>query len=640
MNNSNIFSLDIETASKNRSMIQHAALEPYRIRQGHSEITSIDLIRPDRSTLQIVNDCGSEWNYRIRSLLEECKGQKVYAHNATFDIAHLIAQLQPDRMGDIPDCIKDIRWRDTMLITKWLTNGQLAEFTRFKYGLANLVNTFLPNHERTAEFVEMKAQGFKPGENKDYWLARGSLDVIMTQALAEYMESKTPASMRTGLQTEFAGLVPIANSWIMGIKVNLDKLEKVGNNFDLQMAELAKKLNLAPSVITSPKQLGNLLFNEWQLTPFSKTPTGAASTSKEDLMWIQYFLLKSGENELSEKLGSVLKYKNLSTLKSKYIKSSYEALAHTGDGFLYGAPRIFATYTGRMSYSSTTTSKDFETDENSKFKNGIAFHQMPRKNKDIREFLEPPEGYALYEADASGQESRLMALRSKDETMLKVFKDGLNFHSMTGASIIGVEYEEFMQKFEEQSAEGGYYVEQRQLGKLANLSCNFRIGGKALSEKSFTQYDTFMSVETGNYVVKAFNRTYPKVTEYWEDVVWSSKQSGYTEAFGGRRFKLNEWSTHRWQTESSAINVPIQGSGASMKEIAILETFQKVKDAKFCLDLHDANFFYVRKEIIEEKSKELDKVLNSIDYEQYWGFKPEIALPYESNFGFNFKDVK
>ncbi len=635
-----LFSLDIETASTNKAMQMHAGLEPYRLRQGNGKITSVALCKPDNSVIQIVNDGGSEWTWRLKSLLEEIKGERVYAHNSPFDLSWMIAQLQPERCGPIPQAIRDVRWADTMLITKWICNGQLAEDVHLSYSLANLVAKFLPDHPNTAEFVEMKKQPFRPGENNDYWEARGQLDVIMTRALAVYMEEKLPPSMRIGLLTEFAGLVPIANSWIMGIKVNQDKLDQVGQLYDQRMELWARQLGLSPSVITSPKQLGNLLFNEWKLQPIRKTPSGAPGAAKDDLMWIQYHLLNSGNTELAEKLGLVLKFKNTSTLKSKYVKSTYEALSHTGDGHIYGAPRVFATYTGRMSYSSTTSSKDFEEDKNSRFKNGIALHQLPRKAKEVREFLEPPEDMGLYEADASGQESRLMALRSQDPTMLKVFADNLNFHSMTGASIIGVEYEEFMEKYKEQEETGGYYIEQRQLGKLANLSCNYRIGGKSLSEKSFINYDTYMSVDTGNYVVKAFNRVYSGVPQYWEDVVWDAKQQGYTEAFGGRRFKLTKWKENRWMTESSAINVPIQGAGASMKEIAVAETFAKVNEALFCLDLHDASFFYVKKDILESKAKELDDVLNSIDYEPYWNFKPSIPLPYESNYGNNFRDVK
>lgn len=637
---SNLFSLDIETKSTDKNMVLHAGLEPYRVRQGKAIITSIDMCRPDGSSVSIENDLSDNWNHKINHLLNELKGQSVYCHNTSFDVAFMIATLQKNRNGDIPQAIRDIRWRDTMLLTKWLVNGQLAEHTHLKYSLANLAKLFLPDHPRLQEFLEMKSKNVVAGEDAEYWKARGTLDTIMTRALAVRLESKLPAEQRIGLLTEYACLVPIANSWLMGIKVNQDKLDLAGRTYDERMLRLSKELGVGSSVITSSKQLGKLLFSDWGLAPVSHTPKGAPGTSKEDLMWLQYRLLQSGENELATRVGKILELKSTATLKSKYVKSAYEALEHTGDGFIYGSPRIFATYTGRMSYSSTTTSRDFETETSSKFKNGIALHQMPRKAKEIREYLEPPEGMSIYEADASGQESRLMALRSGDPTMLKVFRDNLNFHAMTGASIIGVEYQEFMEKYKAQEDEGGYFVEQRQLGKLANLSCNYRIGGKSLSEKSFINYDTYMSVDTGNYVVKAFNRTYPKVPEYWDDVVWESKQKGYTECFGGRRFKLTDWKSHRWATESSAINVPIQGAGASMKEIAIVETFTKVDDAKFCLDLHDASFFYVPTEKLAEKTKELDRVLNTIDYEKYWGFKPSIPLPYESKFGDNFSKVK
>jgi len=390
-------------------------------------------------------------------------------------------------------------------------------------------------------------------------------------------------------------------------------------------------IGLVPSIISSPKQLGNLLFNTWNLIPHSNTPTGTPSTGKDDLIWIQYKLLNAGEEELAHKMGIILEAKTIGTLISKYIKTMGEALAHTKDGYIYGSPTLFGTYTGRMTYSNATMKV---------YKTGIALHQIPRKAKDIRAMLLPPPGFKLYEADAAGQESRLMALRSKDPVMLKIFHDNLNFHSATGASIISTEYEDFEIARKAEGDDGGYYTEQRQLGKLTNLSCNYRIGGKSLSEKSFVNYDTFMDVRTGMHLVNTFNRTYEGVPKYWDDVVTESIAKGYTEEFGGRRYKLTDWSSNRWGTESSAINVPIQGAGASMKEIMIKETYEKVPEALFLLDLHDANFMLVPEDRADEIAKKLDYVLDNIQYEQYWGFEPEIPLPYESKMGVNFSEVK
>lgn len=631
------FVLDIETRSLDPSMALHAALEPWRLRQGKAEITSIDVIRPDGSTLQIVHD-SSNWKDRVKQLLTDLKGETVYCHNAQFDIAWLIAELRNDRCGPIPSEITNINWRDSMLLTKWLINGQLADTTHFSYSLANLIKTFLSDHPRASEFLELKSKGFIPGENAEYWLERGSLDVLMTQALVEKLAPKLPQEQITGIKTEFDCIVPIANSWIMGIKIDQEILDTLEPELSLERKTYAQNLGISETVFTSPKQLSNLLYNVWGLPIIEKTATGAPSTSADTLLWLEYELRKSNRLELANNVKMILKAKNVSTLLSKYVKTTYEALEHTRDGFIYGCPKIFGTYTGRMTYSNTTSTKDFEEDKRTKFKTGIALHQIPRKAKKVRQMLMPPEGQILYEADASGQESRLMALRSKDEVMLKVFRDGLNFHSQTGAAIIGLDYSEFEEARAEEHGDG-YYTEQRQLGKLTNLSCNFRIGGKSLSEKAFTKYDTFMTVDTGNFLVKTFCRAYPGVQQYWEDIIWEAKRLGYVEVFGGRRYKLTDWATHRWATESSAINVPIQGAGASQKEIAIKEVFDQVPEALFAMDLHDAGFWYIKESDLHI-TREIDRVLDNINYEKYWGFKPSIPLPFESMCGNNFGDVK
>lgn len=635
--------LDIETEATDKNMSQYAALQPWRLRQGKARITSIAVARDDETVDQIVNDGGPNWIANVTELLASLDGEVVYAHNALFDVAWLIAQLQPKRIGAIPEVIKRIRWRDTSLLTKWCINGQKAETIRFRYDLANLVQTFLPNDPMTPYFVKMKKEGVAPGDNPEYWEKRGEMDAIMTLRLAKFLQTKLPAEQRTGFLTEQDCIVPVANSWLVGIRIDQRQLAINDVHFQKLRAEAAKKLGVDSDIFTSTKRLPDLIFREWGLPVLSRTPKGAPQCNADTLKWLAYQMRQDGNEEMAVKLETIIEAKQAATLHSKYVKSMQEALAHTGDGYIYPAPRIFGTYTGRFTYSSSTMGRDFEEDKGKKFKTSIAAHQIPRKDKMIRASLLPPEGCEIYEADASGQESRLMALRSNDEMMISIFSKDLNFHSMTGASIIGMDYTDFerARAIEEKEHGGsGYYTEQRQLGKLTNLSCNYRIGGKALANKAYLEYDTYMTVETGIFLVNTFNRTYKGVPQYWEDVIWESKQKGYTETFSGRRYKLSDWHTHRWITESSAINVPIQGAGADMKEIAIKETFEKVPEAIFVLDLHDANFFYVPKDIAPDLHKRLDDVLNNIDYSKYWGFKPAIPLPYESKRGKSFAEVK
>lgn len=634
------YTLDIETAATDKSMAEHAGLEPWRYRQGKAKITSISVHNPDGSVIQLLNDSSEEdFVEKTRSLLSSLENKVVYAHFAVFDIAWLIAMLQPNKIGAIPSEIRNINWRCSQLLAKWLCNGQVADSSRFSYSLANLVSTFLKDHPMTESFVAMKNRSVSAGDTSGYWEERGELDVIMTDALVKFLLTKVPAEMRTGLLTEFGCLVPVANSWLLGIRIDLAALDRLQPKLLKRKTELALAAGVDESVLSSPKRLATLLFETWGLPVHSRTPKGAPQCSREALKWVQYKAMNNGLNDIADRLGCILEAKTITTLLSKYVKTTYEALEHTGDGYIYGAPRIFGTYTGRFTYSNSTSSYDSVEDSRARWKTGIALHQIPRNAKEIRSILLPPEGLMIYEADASGQESRLMAIRSNDQQMLKVFSDGLNFHSMTGASLIGMDYYDF-EEARELEGDSGYYTEQRQLGKLANLSCNYRIGGKSLSEKSFVNYDTFMTVDTGKYVVNTFCRTYPGVPNYWEDVVWESKEKGYVEVFGGRRYKLSKWKEERWGTESSAINVPIQGAGASMKEIAIFETYKKNPQALFSLDLHDANFFYVPIEGHKEICAEIDNTLNNINYTDYWGFKIPIPLPYESKFGTTFADVK
>lgn len=636
-----IWALDIETRSLDPRMADYAALEPWRVRQGKAEISSIAVCYPDDSVRQIINDKAQHvWEREIRDLLRSLKNKRVFAHFATFDVAWNICTLERRKFRSIPQEILDIRWSDTVSLIKWLINGQIAEDSRFSYALSNLVDTFLPDHPRAQEFLEMKRQSVVPGEDAEYWEARGILDVVMTRALAEKWMKMIPESMRVGLMTEWSDIVSIANSWANGIKIDVDRIEKTEKMITDKMDASCKFLDLEGTVMSSPKQLGNMLFNQWGLRPWSYTPTKQPSTAGDDLMWIAYEL-RGTDPKMADKLDSIISYKENKTLKSKYIDSLRLALGHTGDGYIYGVPKLFGTYTGRMTYSNRTK-KDGP-------KVSIALHQLPRvkgKNAEavraIRSLLVAPEGYGVIELDASGQESRLMAIRSGDPTMLEIFKRDLNFHSMTAAAIIGMDYNEFMKNYKNQTkTNSGYYIEQRQLGKLTNLSCNYRIGGPALAKKSFTEYDKYMSEDTGRFLVNTFSRQYAGIPVYWKEVIQFAKINGYIECFGGRRYKISKWDEkNRWLSESSAINMPIQGAGASMKEIAISVAFNKMPEVIFALDLHDASFNFTKLDKIKEVEKELADCLNKIDYEGFWGFTPAIPLPYEGGSGSNFGELK
>ena len=629
--------LDIETRSKKFEMREHAGLEPWRVRHGTAEILSVDVYFPGGRCVQLVNkDDG--FKDRLIELLKSLEHKIVFAHNAIFDVAWLIATLQPNRCGDVPTYIKNIQWRDSMLLFKWLINGQLAEGIRFSYSLQNLVKKFLADHPDTPDFVKMKSEAGIAGEDVEYWLERGTLDVKMTYELIAKVYHKVPHDMRVGMMTEFECIWPVANSWINGFRIDIKQLEANDVKYSNLKFEIAKELGTDAGLFSSPKRLGHFLFTELGLTPHDHTPSGNPGTSKGDLMWIEYALKQRGDPKALI-VRKILEAKEASTLYSKYVKTMKEALAHTGDGYIYSSPRLFGTYTGRMTYSNSVTHKDPDKETKTKYKTSIAMHQIPRKAKDIRASMMPPEGHDILEFDAAGQESRLMALQSKDQTLLDIFTKGLNFHSMTGASIIGMDYDDF-EEIRNKEKDDGPMTEARQRGKLTNLACNFRISGKALAKQAFEKYDVMIDISTGNHLVKTFTSSYEGIPDYWKRSIYDAKTNGFAETFGGRRFKVQNWQQERWQTESSAIMVPIQGSGASMKEIAISQLAKQFPEFHFALDLHDASFGYVLSDQAKRIFSEMEEFLNTIDYEPFWGFKPSIALPYDGKMGSTFADVK
>lgn len=626
-----IYALDVETAASDPRHAAYAGLEPWRQWQKQGHITSVSVCKPDGSVQSLHRRAMGDDYFQngVHNLLTELEGKIVYAHNAPFDVAWLIGNEKTQKTDKIPNSIRKISWLDTLLAAKWVVNGQVADDMNFSLSLVNLIESFLPNHPLMEEFARMKAMDVKPGENPEYWERRNILDVTFTRILAEFLEEKLPPRCRMGYVTEMKNIIPVANSWMTGIRIDQDRLSEIEDKFLKEQAEIIKRIEIPPNVLTSAKQLGFLLFTQLSLPPESFTPTGTPSTNADDLKMIGFKLAQSGNEKLAKFMKDVSRYKQIATLMSKYVNGAKNALSHTGDGYIYAAARIFGTYTGRYTYSSKTLDS---------WQFSIALHQIPRKDKDIRSCLVPPEGRAVYEADAAGQESRLMAIQSGDETLINIFNTGINFHTMTASGIVGREYEELQAEFDVGDLKA---IEHRQMGKLTNLSCNYRIGGKALAKKAFDEYDIPMTINMGYFITQSYQRSYPGVPKYWDDAIQFARVNGYTETLGGRRYKINDWSSKRaWQSESTALMVPIQGSGSSMKNIAISETFDKVPEAEFALDLHDASFFWVPEETAEQVGKQIDDVLANIDYKKYWARDIPVKLIYESKIGKTFADVK
>lgn len=609
-----MFALDEETAPVHGDLSNGYALEPWRVRQGKAYVSSLAIFGEGYSA-NIARPTPAQM---IREL-EELAGKEVYCHNAIFDVAFLIASIQPDRCKPVPQVIRNVRWRDTMLLAKWVVNGQQANDMRFSYSLRNLVANYLMERPGTAEYLKMK-DGMTLDPNDPYWHKRGLLDAIKTLELAEFLEVHLKPEQRRGFLIEQRNIPFIANSWLVGVRVNQNKLELAQQFYLKERIRYLQESGLDVSIeaLNSPTQLGQIIYGTLGLPVIEKTPTGNPSTAADTIKLLAYQVK-------DDRLNKLIKAKECSTNLSKYVDTAIQALNRTGDGHFYGVPRIFGADTGRFTMSNSTM------DRRDDMKVSIAMHQIPRKAPEIREYMEAPEGMVLMEADAVAQEFCIMAIWSRDENMIKIRRNNIDPHAWMAGEIYGIPWE----AINEGRKKGDKQAEEiRQNGKLLNLSSNFRIGGKAYARKSFTEYDKWMSEQDGFYMQKIFKTRYEGVPRYWDSIINFAKTNGYTYTLAQRRYKINKWGGQdTWKSEGIAISLPIQGTAAEH----LHATMTSCHDHVMMTTLHDAMFFAVSG---EQEAKEIDAKMNSVNYEQMWNVPLPVSLPFTYKLGTSFKDVK
>lgn len=291
---------------------------------------------------------------------------------------------------------------------------------------------------------------------------------------------------------------------------------------------------------------------------------------------------------------------------------------------------IFVTgNTGRFSYGS------FLGKGVKRAQTGIALHQWER-GKVARNLLTAPPGFLLAEFDFSGQEMRLMAIESEDETMLDLFANNGDGHAYMGASIENMDY-----NFVREQAETDERAKQaRYLGKFANLSLQYRVGIDTMMVRALTQYNLQLWRQKAQHIKNTYLRTYPGVPRYWKEAIRQASKDGYAFTRGHRRVPLPNLNVYEQQ--QTAINFRIQGTGGDMKSLAIYvcsEFFDP--DLVYAWDLHDALFMYVRDdEYAVLKVKNLKEILSNLPYKKAWGWEPQIPLPVDAKIGKTWGSLK
>jgi len=438
----------------------------------------------------------------------------------------------------------------------------------------------------------------EPKEIVDYACEDADVTLRLYPILKEEMEKYEVTSVFTHIEMP---LLPVlARMERNGVRLDTAALEETGRNFTERMQQLETDIyELAGHefTITSPKQVGVVLFDELQISAkVKKTKTGQYSTSEEVLESLR------DKHPIVEK---ILQHRALKKLLSTYVEA-LPKLIHPQTGHIHTSFNQAVTATGRLSSSNPN------------------LQNIPVRGEDgreIRRAFVPEEGEVFFSADYSQIELRIMAHLSEDEHMVADFNSGLDIHAATAARIFHKPIEEVDR-------------DERRKAKTANFGIIYGISAFGLSER--------MGVSRGEAkeLIENYFSTYPKVREYMNESIERAKQTGYiTTQFGRRRYlsDINAGNaTVRGYAERNAVNAPIQGTAADIIKLAMVAIDRRLREEKLqtrmILQVHDELNFSV-------PPTELEQVRHLVVEEMERAFQMRVPLVAECGEGTNWLEA-
>ncbi|MCF8379877.1 MAG: DNA polymerase I [Bacteroidales bacterium] len=391
-------------------------------------------------------------------------------------------------------------------------------------------------------------------------------DADLTWQLFEIFSPELERNMLSELamQTEMPLVYVLAEMEHNGVHINTQSLKEYALDLNAEAINLESKIyELAGERfnISSPKQLGEILFDKLKISDNAKKTKTKQYSTGEDIL--------SDLADKHEIVNIVLEFRSVKKLLSTYI----EAL-----------PKLISKHTKRLhtSYNQTLVATGRLSSNNPNLQN-IPIRE--ERGREIRKsFIPQDEDHLLIAADYSQIELRLMAHLSRDENMIASFNRGEDIHTATAAKIYGIE-------------ESDVSREMRSQAKTANFGIIYGISAFGLAQR------LKIKRTDAKELIDGYFRSFPAVKEYMDESIRKATEEGcvYT-ILGRKRFLpdiLSRNSVVRGVAERNAINAPIQGSAADIIKIAMVNIFRRMKKeklkSKMILQVHDELVFEVKK---------------------------------------------
>lgn len=379
-------------------------------------------------------------------------------------------------------------------------------------------------------------------------------------------------------------LVPVlASMEAEGVNLDIPALESFNEQLTDEVEQMEVEIFRQAGTefnISSPKQLGEVLFERLQLSSKpKKTKTGQYSTGEDVLVKLAY------KHPIVEK---ILEYRSLTKLKSTYV-DVLPQLVNPRDGRIHTSYNQAVAATGRLS------------------SNNPNLQNIPirtQRGREIRKaFIPRNEDYTLLAADYSQIELRIIAHLSKDAAMMEAFQQGMDIHIATASRVYGVPPKDVSK-------------EMRRHAKTVNFGIIYGISAFGLSER------LGIPRKEAATIINSYFEKYPGIHQYMETTKEFARQHGYVETILGRRRYLKDIHSAnavvRGYAERNAINAPIQGSSADMIKIAMIDIFNEIErlnlKSRMILQVHDELVFDAHQEEVETlKALVEDKMIHAME---------------------------
>ncbi|MGY6212579.1 DNA polymerase I [Cytobacillus firmus] len=363
-----------------------------------------------------------------------------------------------------------------------------------------------------------------------------------------------------------------------GVKVDLGRLRTMGQDLLSKLDEIEKRIHeLAGEAfnINSPKQLGVILFEKLGLPVIKKTKTGY-STSAD--------VLEKLEND-HEIIRDILHYRQLGKLQSTYIEGLLKVV-NNETGKVHTRFNQALTQTGRLS----------STDPN--------LQNIPirlEEGRKIRQAFVPSEpGWAIFAADYSQIELRVLAHIADDEKLIEAFNEDMDIHTKTAMEVFHVKADEVTSNM-------------RRHAKAVNFGIVYGISDYGLSQSL-----GITRKEAGKFIDR-YLESYPGVKQYMDDIIHEAKQKGFVSTLLHRRRYLPEITSRNFNlrsfAERTAMNTPIQGSAADIIKKAMIDMADRLRKeelkARLLLSVHDELIFEAPEDEIEKLKKIVPDVMEN-----------------------------